>query len=108
MVWWVRWGHKPNMCFPCVGSRGGRSWVVMWCFGMRHLAPWRMMVVCVGLASFGASRRVSSGTGPVTRGMGSPLGCFHVLASQQSVPRCSCSLYEILAEEAVLRPFGKL
>ena len=51
----------------------GRSRAVMWCFGMRHFAPWRMTVVCVGLASFGASSRVSGGTGPVTRGMGS---CF--------------------------------
>ena len=37
-----------------------------------------------------------------------PLGCFHVLASRQSVPRCSCRVCEVLAEEAVLRPFGKL
>ena len=30
----------------------GRSWAVMWCFGMRHSAPWWMTVVCVGLAFF--------------------------------------------------------
>ena len=37
-----------------------------------------------------------------------PVGCLHVSASGQSVPRCSCRLCELLAEEAVLRPFGKL
>ena len=36
------------------------------------------------------------------------VGCLHVLASRQSVPRCLCPLCEVLAEEAVLRPFGKL
>ena len=44
----------------------GRSGAVVWCFGMRHFAPWWMTVVCVGLASFGASSRVSGGTRPVT------------------------------------------
>ena len=60
------------------GSWGtfGRSWAVMWCFGMRHFAPWWMTVVCVGLASFRASSRVSGGTGPVTGGTGS---CFEPL-----------------------------
>ena len=38
-----------------------------------QLAPWWMTVVCVGLASFGASSRVSGGTGPATGGAGS---CF--------------------------------
>ena len=37
-----------------------------------------------------------------------PVGCLHVFASRQSVPRCSCRLCEVLVEEAVLRPFGKL
>ena len=45
----------------------------MWCFGMRHFVPWCMTVVCVGLASLGASSRVSSGTRPVTGGTGSCL-----------------------------------
>ena len=36
------------------------------------------------------------------------LGCLHVFASLQSVSRCSCRLREVLVEEAVLRPFGKL
>ena len=39
---------------------------------------------------------------------GVPVGCLHVFASWQSVPRCSSSLREVLVEEAVLRPFGKL
>ena len=51
----------------------GRSQAVMWCFGMRHFVLWWMTVVCVGLASFGASSRVSDGTGPATEGTGS---CF--------------------------------
>ena len=54
------------------GTRG-RSRSVMWCFCMRHFAPWWMTVVCVGLASFGASTRVSGGTGPISGGTGS---CF--------------------------------
>ena len=37
-----------------------------------------------------------------------PVGCLHVLASWQSVLRCSCRLCEVLAQKAVLRPFGKL
>ena len=51
----------------------GRSWAVMWCFVMRQFAPWWMTVVCVGVASFGASSSVSGGTGPVIGGTGS---CF--------------------------------
>ena len=47
-----------------------RSCAVMWCFGMRHFASWWMRVVCVGLASFGASSWVSGGTGPVDGGDG--------------------------------------
>ena len=31
-----------------------------------------------------------------------------VCASWQSVAHCSCRLREVLVEEAVLRPFGKL
>ena len=34
--------------------------------------------------------------------------CLHVFVSWQSVSRCSCRLREVLVEEAVLRPFGKL
>ena len=56
----------------------GRSWAVLWCFGMRHFAPCWMTVVCVGLASFGASSRVSGGTGPVTGRTGS---CFEPLGA---------------------------
>ena len=41
-----------------------KSWAVMWCFGMRHFASWWMTVVCVDLASFGASSRLSVGTRP--------------------------------------------
>ena len=36
------------------------------------------------------------------------VGCVHVFAYRQSVSRCSCRLREVLVEEAVLRPFGKL
>ena len=42
-------------------------------FRYAPFAPWWMTVVCVRLASFGASSRVSGGTGPVTGGTGS---CF--------------------------------
>ena len=76
MVWLVPRGHRPNMCVACSGNLRGPlvgSRAVMWCFGMRHFAPWWMTVVCVGLASFRASSRVSGGTGPVTGGTGS---CF--------------------------------
>ena len=34
--------------------------------------------------------------------------CLHVCASWQSVARCLCRLREVLAEEAVFRPSGKL
>ena len=61
--------HVRGMCWESWGT-AGRSRAVMWCFGMRHFAPWRMTVVCVGLTSFGASSRVSDGTGPVTGGTG--------------------------------------
>ena len=51
----------------------------MWCLGMRHFAPLQVTVVCVGLASFVASNRVSGGTWTVVgiRGNGSccePMG----------------------------------
>ena len=46
------------------------------------------------------------GTGVLLFGVS--VGCLHVFASWQSVPRCSCRLREVLVEEAVLRPFGKL
>ena len=36
------------------------------------------------------------------------VGCSHVCAFWQSVARCSCRLLEVLAEEAVFRPSGKL
>ena len=36
------------------------------------------------------------------------VGCSHVFASWQSVAHCLCRLREVLVEEAVLRPFGKL
>ena len=36
------------------------------------------------------------------------VGCSHVFASRQSASRCSCRLREVLVEEALLRPFGKL
>ena len=64
--------HVRGMLWESWGTRG-RCGAVMLCFGMRHFAPWWMTVVCVGLASFGASSRVSGGTGPVTRGTGSCL-----------------------------------
>ena len=53
--------HWRGMCWESWVT-AGRFWVVMWCFGMRHFDPWRMTVFCVGLASFGASSRVSGGT----------------------------------------------
>ena len=61
-----------GMCWESWQTAGG-SWVVMWCFGMRHFAPWRMTVLSVGLASFGASSRVSGWTWPIARATGS---CF--------------------------------
>ena len=62
--------HVRVMLWESRGTRD-RSWAVMWCFGVRHFAPWWMTVVCVGLVSFGASSRVSGGTGPVTGRTGS-------------------------------------
>ena len=53
---WVSW------------ETAGRSWGIMWCFGMCHLGPWRMTVVCVGLALIGANSRVSGESSPVTGG----------------------------------------
>ena len=64
----------------------GRSRAVMWCFGMRHFAPWQMTVVCAGLASFGARSRVSGGNGPVTGGTGScfePVGAWGGVAGME-------------------------
>ena len=63
---WESWGTS------------GRSLEVMWCFGMRHYAPWWMTVVCVGFALLWASSRVSGGTAPVTGGTGS---CFEPLGA---------------------------
>ena len=62
--------HVLGMCWQSLGT-AGRSWAAMWCFGMCHFAPRWMMVVCVRLASFGASSRVSGGTQPVNGGTGS-------------------------------------
>ena len=62
--------HVRGMLWESWGTRG-RSRAVMCCLGMRHFAPWWMTVVCVDLASFGASSRVSGGTGHVTGGTGS-------------------------------------
>ena len=70
--------HVRRMLWESGGTRG-RSRAVMWCFGMRHFAPWWMTVVCVGLASFGASSRVSGRTAPVTGGTGlcfEPVGAY--------------------------------
>ena len=64
--------HVLGMLWEWLGTFD-RSRAVMWCFSMRHFAPWWMTVVCVGLASFGASSRVSGKTGPARRGTGS---CF--------------------------------
>ena len=57
--------HVRGMLWESWGTFG-RSWAVVWCFG-----PWWMTVVCLGVASFRASSRVSGGTGPVTGGTGS-------------------------------------
>ena len=65
-------GDVRGMLWESWGTRG-RSRAVIRCFGMRHFALWWMTVVCVGLASCGASSRVGGGTGPVTGGTGS---CF--------------------------------
>ena len=51
----------------------GRSRAVIWCFDMRHFAPWWITVVCVGLVSFRATSWVSGGTGPATEGT---VSCF--------------------------------
>ena len=64
--------HVRGMLWESWGTFS-KSRAVMSCFGMRHCAPWWMTVVCVGLASFGASSTVSGGTGPATEGTGS---CF--------------------------------
>ena len=45
----------------------------MWYFGMRHFATWWVMVVCVGLSSFGASSSVGGWTTAVAGRMAS---CF--------------------------------
>ena len=37
--------HVRGMLWESWGTRG-RSRAVMWCFGMRHFAPWWMTVVC--------------------------------------------------------------
>ena len=55
--------HVPGMLLESWGAFG-RSPAVMWCFGMRHFAPWWMMVVCVGLASLGPAVGLVVGLGP--------------------------------------------
>ena len=69
--------HVPGMLWESWG-KFGRSRAVMWYFRMRHFAPCWMTVLCVGLASFGASSRVSGATGPATGGAGS---CFEALGA---------------------------
>ena len=64
--------HVQGICWESWGT-AGRSGGVMWCFAMHQLAPWRMMVVCVGLVLVGANNRVSGATLPVSGGTGS---CF--------------------------------
>ena len=59
--------HVQGTCWESWGT-SGRSPGVMWCLSMAHCAPRWMMVVCVGLGSFGASNRVTGGTLPVTGG----------------------------------------
>ena len=67
---WSQAKHVRGMLWESWGTPS-RSLAVMWRFGMRHFPPSWMTVVCVGLASFGASSRVSGGIGPVTGGRGS-------------------------------------
>ena len=69
--------HVRGICWESWGTVG-RSWDVMWCFGMRHFAPWRMTVVCVGSALFGAKSRVRGGTLTVTGGTGPWFEPMHV------------------------------
>ena len=44
--------HVRGMLWESCGTFG-RSQAVMWCFGMRHCAPWWMTVVCVGFPQLG-------------------------------------------------------
>ena len=102
----------------------------MWCFGMRNSFPWWVRVVCMGLASFGASRKVSGGTAPVAGGGGRfrlqargcdglvrrdlalvlclelAVRCLYILAVRQVVTSGSGYLCEVLVEQCVLGPFG--
>ena len=88
------------------------------------------MVVCVGLASFWASSRLTGWTLPVRgdrfllraygcigygRWDGVRVLCFelsvgrlHVLDVRQVAPCGSCSLCEVLVEEPIFRPRGEL
>ena len=71
-VCWESWGNA------------GRSLGDMWCFGMRHFAPWWMMVLCVVFASFEASSRVGGGTLPITGRTDScfePVGVYGIAAA---------------------------
>ena len=60
--------HVRGMLWGSWGSFG-RSWAVMWCFGMRHFAPWWMTVVCVGLACLGPVVGLAVGLGPPSGGL---------------------------------------
>ena len=73
--------HVRGMLWESWGTFG-RSRAVMWCFGMRHSAPWGMTVVCVASTSIGASSRVSSGTEHATGGTGS---CFEAVGAYGGV-----------------------
>ena len=75
--------HVRGMLWALWGTFG-RSQAVMWCFGMRHFAPWWMTPVRVGLPSCRATSRLSGGTGPVNGGTGS---CFEPVGAQGGVAR---------------------
>ena len=97
MVWWVHWGHRPNVCVACFGSRGGPS-VGFERSQARHRGDGFLFRAggCEG-------RCRCNVTGVLLFEV--PVGSLHVLASRQSVPCRSCRLCEVLAEDAV---FGKL
>ena len=62
--------HVQGICLESWGT-AGRSWGIMWCFGMRYFAPWQMMVVCSGFANLRANSSLSSRILPVSGGTGS-------------------------------------
>ena len=69
--------HVRGTCLESWGT-AGRSWGIMWCFGMCHFAPWWRMVICLGSASFGANSRVSRGTFLVS---GETSSCFEPMGA---------------------------